>query len=1569
MMKTRLKDKISRLIAPCAAIIAAGSALAADNYWPRNTTSGDWGTIWSAADTTGDYYIAPWNNVTATFSAASSISTSLNIGEDDPDNEWQTQFAASDATFGLTIGNELHIGTGGAGKLSLGAGTWQANSWTLIGTGAAGDFTLTDGTFTQNGGVFVVGQKSGAGTATISGGVLNLQSGFNDRSYIDADTSLYIGEGSGGTMTISGGTVNITGKSLVGIKSKGILNLTSGTLTATGEMRIGGTVGRDNTENTADGEVNVSGGTFIANGGLTIGRGGSEGKGTLNVSGTGLVRVPGAFYFGAGSPGEINLDGGVLEVNRRNGWTASTINFNGGTLKALESSTEFMPAEISITVGANGGTLDTNGKAVTIASAITGTGTLTITGGGVATFTTAPTCGLKIENGVAVLPKNSKTGAIEIGTHGALAFDLTGWTISNGKQYTLASNVSSLTIPTDENPADSIFTLGPDFTSTISYENNTIYATATSDATGNTRAITTHTSTDGWIDNKDYFSGEAPNAAYVGGYTSTRRDIVVFPMSGTLNIWASNPFPGNFTIVVRGVNVTIEAENDTTKTLVVENLVSNGSVSFSNISVTINNVVTSGGTVTLTSGSTLTYPKGSTFATTPTADTIVETGSVTWQGEAGADWNTDSNWDTGAVPTSTDDVEIPSGSTITLSAAAYAATITADETVTITVSGNDSFTYAEGLKSAFQNTVWKGTFQICNFNNTNKDNGGSRYIGDYSNSGSTLEFSNCTFYRIANKVLGYFKVTGTVKAINTYGYSSSYNLSTDHLTGSGTLQLTGTAGGWRQNVIIGDATDFTGSLVTAGNNVGIASSQGSDGVIKLAANYTAGLGLGSYWQPSVGINIAGTVKVQEGAGASATEATLKAPTVTFEDGAAIQFAKLGTIAVVGANDEAITPSGSGIVTVSIADGITPEAATTTLISWKAAPENLDFELASGSSSKFSLEKTAVGLVLKYEMPEAQIFVNGAASTEYPTAAEGIAEAIEAGADNYDYLVVRANVAYETTTEKLANLKFKLATGVVVTITTSDTNMYEYEVAGTTGDDGVTTYAIANTGCEYTWIGAVEGLNWSNTGNWQYNDNGTMKTASRKLTSDDTATIPANKTVNLTEKSYAASIVADKTVVIASNGFGNAEGLKTALKNSNWKGTYRVTSYTLNSGALQLPDYGNSESTIEFGGTCSIYRFQNNSNSGSFSGTIKVTGTLTEPQGFPTGSGSGGDGYKTTTIGALTGTGSWIIAIKDSNYAHWYNIGDASEFAGSLSLVSGIGSFYSGGSKVNYGIAVGSGKTFGLGLGATWSATLSEGSIAVSGTLKVQEGADATAATATLKAPTVTFNDGAAIQFAKLGTIAIQDAEGSPAVPVGSGMVTVSFGDGVVLTDGAILMTWASAPENLTFVFADSTLDTNWDLVANASGLTLKATGIAPNATSPAYATEAAATAALSQYSVVLTDAQEKQGLDASYYTTETYQDQDDDKWYVRAVLKNEVAPEVAEGVTVKDTTVTIPATKLKKGLYYRVVASADAAGTGTKTTGAWSSEPYSGSGSLSLTAELPESGVLYYAIEASDTAQ
>lgn len=126
-----------------------------------------------------------------------------------------------------------------------------------------------------------------------------------------------------------------------------------------------------------------------------------QSHGTLNVQG-GEVYLLGPInmcYYGAKSPvGTVNVtDGGLVTceriiINGKNNGGSASVTLDGGTLRANKDSTAFIPNKnnLTVTAGANGGTIDTNGKDVTIAKTISGTGSLTFKGGGKARFTVAP---------------------------------------------------------------------------------------------------------------------------------------------------------------------------------------------------------------------------------------------------------------------------------------------------------------------------------------------------------------------------------------------------------------------------------------------------------------------------------------------------------------------------------------------------------------------------------------------------------------------------------------------------------------------------------------------------------------------------------------------------------------------------------------------------------------------------------------------------------------------------------------------------------------------------------------------------------------------------------------------------------------------------------------------------------------------------------------------------------------------------------------------------------------------------------------------------------------------------
>ena len=106
-----------------------------------------------------------------------------------------------------------------------------------------------------------------------------------------------------------------------------------------------------------------------------------------------------ALYGDHAPNGVVNvMAGGVLScsriiVNRNAAGGSGTLNIDGGTLRAYADSAAFIPANdnLSVTVGANGGTIDANGKNVTIAKSVGGTGGLAFKGGGKVTFAAANT--------------------------------------------------------------------------------------------------------------------------------------------------------------------------------------------------------------------------------------------------------------------------------------------------------------------------------------------------------------------------------------------------------------------------------------------------------------------------------------------------------------------------------------------------------------------------------------------------------------------------------------------------------------------------------------------------------------------------------------------------------------------------------------------------------------------------------------------------------------------------------------------------------------------------------------------------------------------------------------------------------------------------------------------------------------------------------------------------------------------------------------------------------------------------------------------------------------------------
>ena len=228
----------------------------------------------------------------------------------------------------------------------------------------------------------------------------------------------------------------------------GGVRVEKGTYTASG-FEIGQNTG-------VTGVVEIAGGTVYSTGDPNVGM---SGAGTLTV-GNG-----GAFWSGAGfgvrkwiqiakyagSTGTINLNaGGEMYASQINkGAGSAYVNFNGGRLTVIYGGDTLLTSGIAVTVGAQGGTIDTAGYSTTIATAISGEGKLTISGRGRVAFNAKPTCAVEIENGTAVFTAATTPGSVALGTGGFIEYDLSGETEAE-KPVVLAENVAITT--SDESP-------------------------------------------------------------------------------------------------------------------------------------------------------------------------------------------------------------------------------------------------------------------------------------------------------------------------------------------------------------------------------------------------------------------------------------------------------------------------------------------------------------------------------------------------------------------------------------------------------------------------------------------------------------------------------------------------------------------------------------------------------------------------------------------------------------------------------------------------------------------------------------------------------------------------------------------------------------------------------------------------------------------------------------------------------------------------------------------------------------------------------------------------------------
>ena len=411
--------------------LTTASAWAEDNNWTGAAgdnlfkTDGNWST---GSRPASDTLYFDSNNFDANFTANEIVFdnayvnngcfTIQRVGASDS----PLVLRATDPSYGLTCGTASagsYIGkNNGSAYLMISNGTWNTGSTArnmTVGSNNKSWLKLKDvrsfsiDQLNMNNGSTVVIEDSVLAVAKVtkdSVGVNNtlrfeggtLRATRDEASEFIQNASylkLAVGEKGG---TIDNGGYNITmGKLLGDVDGTGPLHLTGDGTTTLGNTLIkngkivvdGGTVSAsalhicEDTGN--DGYVEVNGGTLSVPNDIYMGHANNS-TATLTING-GMVEVDSNYQLlsanATGSHGTINLNGGVLRAKRiAHRYGSCIINFNGGTLQANATNTDFIKSGTTVNVDLAGGTIDNGGSAITIPAALSGSGSFTFKGAG-----------------------------------------------------------------------------------------------------------------------------------------------------------------------------------------------------------------------------------------------------------------------------------------------------------------------------------------------------------------------------------------------------------------------------------------------------------------------------------------------------------------------------------------------------------------------------------------------------------------------------------------------------------------------------------------------------------------------------------------------------------------------------------------------------------------------------------------------------------------------------------------------------------------------------------------------------------------------------------------------------------------------------------------------------------------------------------------------------------------------------------------------------------------------------------------------------------------------------------